>query len=288
MNRYLENPAKAFAEDEKAYEESVKAVAEEIAHKESVKIVFISGASCAGKTPTKERLVTHLNNMGIKTEAISLDDFYRRPEDAILKADGTPDYESPESLDLVTMHECFTALCNGKSTWLPTFDFLNTKRSNTWTKMHLANHEICIVEGLHALNPSVCGGYIDANMTFKLYLDAEIESKESPRKLRRIVRDYHKRSTDAEETLSMWKDVQEGSEKYVYPYKKDADAVIYTYLAYERYVMRDEGIRILSEVKTESKYYEEAQLMIKELKALPSLSRDGISDNSLMREFIIY
>lgn len=288
MKRYFENPQKAFAEDEALYEASVKAAADEIIKRQSVKMVFISGPSCVGKTPTKERLAKYLENAGVRTEVISLDDFYRRPEDAIIKEDGTPDFESPESLDLETLHECFSALCNGKSTWLPAFDFINKKRSNTWRKMHLDVHEVCIVEGLHALNPAVCGGYIDADKTFKIYLDADSGLPETPRKLRRLVRDYHKRSASAEVTLSMWEDVEEGSRKYVFPYEKDADAVIRTYINYETYVFRDKAVEILSEVKADSEYYEEAQRILKSVENIPSLSHEAVSKDSFMREFIVW
>ncbi len=288
MEKYLQNPIKAFAEDEAMYEASVKSAADEIISRESVKIVFISGPSCAGKTPTKERLAKYLEASGVRTEVISLDDFYRSPEDAILKEDGTPDFESPESLDLETMHECFSALANGKTTWLPAFDFINKKRSNTWRMMHLDEHEVCIVEGLHALNPAVCGGYISADKAFKIYLDADSGKAETPRKLRRIVRDYYKRSASAEVTLSMWEDVEEGSRKYVAPYAKDADAVIHTYINYETFVMRDKAVEILSEVKSGSEYYKEAQRIMKTLEDIPSLSCDAVAEDSFMREFIVW
>ncbi len=288
MERYLQNPQKAFAEDEALYEACVKAAAEEIIRRKTVKMVFISGPSCVGKTPTKIRLVKYLQEAGVKTEDISLDDFYRSSEDCILKEDGTPDFESPESLDLETLHECFSALSNGKSTWLPAFDFIKKRRSNTWRKMHLDEQEICIVEGLHALNPAVCGGYISADKTFKIYLDADSGMEESPRKLRRLVRDYFKRSASAEITLAMWDDVEYGSKEYVFPYEKDADTVIHTYIDYETFVMRDKAVEILSEVDEGSLYYEEAQRLLKKLEGVPSLPKDGISKDSLMREFIVW
>ncbi len=286
MERYLKDIKKAFAEDEAYYEAAVKNAAQMILDKKTVKMVFVSGASCAGKTPTTERLAHYLNEHGVKTELISLDDFYRKPEDAIYNPDGTPDYESPESLDLPLLHKCFTGLCEGEEVPMPKFLFKEKKRSEVFTEMRLDDDELCIVEGLHALNPDICGSYIDPSKTFKVYLNAETDIDSEPRLLRRIVRDYYKRSATAEVTLSMWENVENGSKKYIYPYKADADVFINTYIAYERYVMRDDGLRMLAEVPANSPYHAKAAELVKKILPLPSLPKSAIEPHSFMREFI--
>jgi len=286
MERYYSDIKKAFAEDEAAYEAAVLEAANRIIEKKTVKMVFVCGASCAGKTPTTERLSHYLNERGIKTELISLDDFYRHPEDAIYNADGTPDYESPQSLDLDLLHGCFTALCDGKSAWMPRFIFAEKKRSDTYVRMSLEDDELCIVEGLHSLNPEICGSYIDPSKTFKIYLDANTEKDDEPRLVRRIVRDYYKRCSTAENTLSMWQNVEEGSRKYIYPYKDTADVSINTYINYERYVMRDDALRMLDEVPMDSPCRKKAEEIMDDLRPLPSLPKSEITPQSFMREFI--
>ncbi len=286
MDRYYADISKAFAEDEAGYETAVLDAANRIIAKKTVKMVFVCGASCAGKTPTTERLSHYLNEKGIKTELISLDDFYRHPEDAIYNEDGTPDFESPESLDLPLLHNCFTALSEGRSAWMPRFIFKDKKRSDTFTRMSLEDDEICIVEGLHSLNPEICGSYIDPAKTFKIYLDAKTDKDDEPRLVRRIVRDYYKRSSTADDTLSMWDEVEEGSRKYIYPYKDDADVQINTYINYERYVMRDDALRMLEEVPKDSPNRAKAEELMEELKPLPSLPKSKITPQSFMREFI--
>ncbi len=286
MERYYSNIKQAFTEDEANYEQSVLDAAKQILQKSTVKMVFVSGGSCAGKTPTTERLAHYLAEHGRKTELISLDDFYRNPEDAIYNEDGTPDYESPESLDLDLMHECFSALCDGKIAMMPKFNFLEKRRSEVYTPMSLENDEICIVEGLHALNPEVCGSYIPADKTFKVYLDAMTDLYPEPRLLRRIVRDYYKRDATAEDTISMWKNVEDGTRKYILPYKDSADAVINTYIKYERYVMRDDGLRMLNEVPFDSPCRKKADELIAMLMPLPSLPKNMVSAASFMREFL--
>ena len=286
MNRYSSDLQSAFAQDEAPYEEAVKEAARKILEKKTVKMVFISGASCAGKTPTTKRLAHYLNTHGIKTELISLDDFYRSPRNVIYHADGTPDYESPESLDLPLLHSCFSALCDGKTVFMPHFIFKDKRRSDIYNKTVLDDDELCIVEGLHALNPDICGSYIAPSKTFKIFLDAETAVDAEPRLLRRVVRDYYKRSSSAEQTLSMWNNVEAGSRKYIFPYKDDADVRINTYIPYERYVMRDDALRMVSEVPEDSPYYAKAYELKQKLLPLPSLPKEAISPHSFMREFI--
>lgn len=286
MNRYLADPAKAYAEDEVLYEREVENAAQKIADKKTVKMVFISGPSCAGKTPTTQRLAHYLNMRGIKTELVSLDDFYRHPQVVLLHPDGTPDYESPESLDLSLLHKCFSSLCEGNPTDMPHFSFKEKRRIDAYKTITLDEDELCIVEGLHALNPDVCGSYIDPAKTFKVYLDAETDDYGEPRLLRRIVRDYYKRNSTAEQTLSMWGNVENGSKKYIFPYKSSADASINTYIGYERFVMRDDALKILAEVDVNSPYIDKARELTEMLLPLTSLPKSGIGEHSFMSEFI--
>lgn len=286
MNRYLADPAKAYAEDEVLYEREVENAAQKIADKKTVKMVFISGPSCSGKTPTTQRLAHYLNVRGIKTELVSLDDFYRHPQVVLLHPDGTPDYESPESLDLQLLHKCFSSLCEGKPTDMPHFSFKEKRRTDAYKTITLDDDELCLVEGLHALNPDVCGNYIDPAKTFKVYLDAETAEYAEPRLLRRIVRDYHKRNATAEQTLSMWGNVENGSKKYIFPYKDSADAFINTYIGYERFVMRDDALKILAEVDGNSSYIDKVRELTEMLLPLPSLPKSGIREQSFMSEFI--
>lgn len=286
MKKYYDNPPLAFSEDEASYEEAVLNTAKRILEKPTVKMVFVTGGSCAGKTPTTERLAHYLSEHGKKAELISLDDFYRPPEEAVYGPDGEPDFECPESLDLDLLHGCFSALCDGKSAWMPRFLFKEKRRSDTYTRMSLEDEEVCIVEGLHALNPKICGGYIDSSKTFKVYLDAVTDQYPEPRLLRRIVRDYYKRNTTAEETIDMWDKVEYGTKNYIIPYKDDADSVINTYINYERYVMRDDALRMLAEVPESSYHKAKADELTAMLKPLPSISKDLVSPTSFMREFL--
>lgn len=286
IERYLLDPKKAFSEDEQAYENRLSDVADSVVEGGNVKIVFISGASSAGKTPTTKKLFSEFAKRGVHAETISLDDFYKEPDRVPLDEHGKPDFETIYSLDLEYLNECLEGLTTGKEVLIPRFDFKKKARREEMVPLRLDEGELCIIEGLHALNPEICDKCIDKRLRFNIFLDTQTEMYQNPRFLRRMVRDYHNRATSAEQTFDMWRSVVNGEQKYVYPFKDNADAVINTFFNYEPYVLRDEAIKVLSEVGEDSPWFLKAREVIRWLEPLPSLPREAVPEDSLFREFI--
>lgn len=286
IERYLSDPKRAFIEDERPYEEKLVETVNKIISDSNVRIVFISGASSAGKTPTTKKLVADFAELGVHVDTISLDDFYKAPDRVPLDEHGKPDFETIHSLDLPYLSECLSGLAEGKEVLIPRFDFKKKSRCEEMVPLRLDKGEICIIEGLHALNPEICDKCIDKSLRFTIFLDTHTELYDSPRFLRRMVRDYHNRATNAEQTFEMWSSVVKGEKKYVYPFKDSADAEINTFFNYEPYVLRDEAIKVLSEVGEDSPWFSKAVAVIKWLEPLPSLPREAVPVDSLFREFI--
>ena len=63
-------------------------------------------------------------------------------------------------------------------------------------------------------------------------------------------------------------------------------ASINTYFEYEKYVFKDDLLKILSEVKEDSEYYENAKSISAFLQNLDSIGKDLVPENSLLKEFI--
>jgi uridine kinase len=51
-------------------------------------------------------------------------------------------------------------------------------------------------------------------------------------------------------------------------------------------VLKDTAISLLKEVEKDSAFYKESQRLIRNLERFPSLGKEFIPENSLMREFI--
>ena len=106
------------------------------------------------------------------------------------------------------------------------------------------------------------------------------------RKLRRIVRDNKFRSYNAEKTLSMWKNIREGEEKYIFPYQDDADYIINSSLMYEIAVLKIYVEPLLFSVPETSEVYSEALRLINFLRNFLPMPSDHVPDDSVLREFI--
>ena len=104
--------------------------------------------------------------------------------------------------------------------------------------------------------------------------------------VRRLVRDSRHRAASAERTYTLWDNVKANEVAAIEPFRKYADVEINTFFPYERGILNDDGIALLSTVKSDSAYYENAQALIKLLAPFEQISDDYIPENSLLREFI--
>ena len=106
------------------------------------------------------------------------------------------------------------------------------------------------------------------------------------RLLRRMIRDNRTRGYDVTRTLSSWKDVRRGEEKYIFPYQDDADFTFNTGLIYEIGVLKTYVEPLLYMVDEDDEYYEEAKRLIDFLRLFLPIPSDAIPDDSIIREFI--
>jgi uridine kinase len=275
--------------DENRYESAIKDVAEGILADKNIKLILISGPSCSGKTTTTSKLKDFLQNSGKRTHMLSIDDFFKNPCEMGFDEEGNRDYETIDSIDLDELHKVLSNLVAGKKTRSPVFDFVRAKRSRKYNVFKLEKDDIAIIEGLHALNPKILNGFVDKENIFELFLDCHTEQKSDmryTRLMRRLVRDYNYRSTNAEMTFARWNSVLSGEKKYVYPFVSYADCTINTYFEYEKYIFRDDLMKILLEVPKDSVYYQSAMHIYDFIKNLDSISKELVPENSLLREFI--
>lgn len=276
---------------EKMYESGLESVVEKINSNKNILLIFVSGPSCSGKTTTTRKLCEALKKSGRTAHTVSLDDFYLNTEDAPVDENGEKDFETLYSLDLEFLFDFLERLCAGKPVYAPRFDFVKKGRDNTYTKIDMEDGDVCIIEGLHALNPIITLQHTDNDKVFRLYLEPQNNEKYgiiSPdvRLIRRLVRDYNYRGADAEGTLDMWKSVRNGEEKWIYPFKNTADAEIRTGFEYETGVLKQQAFEVLAQVKKDSEHYEKAKELLSKIEKAEEISHEAVPENSLLREFI--
>ena len=273
--------------DEVNYNHSLINAAELIS-KTDTKLLLLSGPSCAGKTTTSKRLQANLVKRGKGISVISLDDFYLGPEKSPKTPDGKPDFESIYALDLPYIQECFSDLVKGKTVKTPTFDFNLHCRTDEYNEIKLEDGDICIVEGLHALNPLITADLIEPKYIFKIFLESykNSDSPEKTRILRRLVRDYHYRSSDANRTFEMWDNVVSSELINIRPFSRYANATINTYFEYEAGVLKKPALEVLSTLDDSGEYDSLAKEIKDSLEYVHSVPLDMVPKDSLLQEFI--
>ncbi len=258
------------------------------------RIVLISGPSSSGKTTTTKRLAIQLMTNLLKPQMISLDDYFVSRNNTPRDASGDYDYESLYALDLEQFNADLNAILAGEEVELPTYNFQTGEREYKGKRLRMGEGSILLIEGIHGLNPELTR-HIPEKMKYRLYVSAlttlNIDdhnwiSSSDNRLLRRIVRDYKYRGTNAESTIRRWPSVRRGEEKWIFPYQENADAMFNSSLIYELAVMKDEAENVLRAVPADVPEYAEAYRLCRFLRYFIPIDSACIPSTSLLREFL--
>ncbi len=275
-------------------EERIAHLAEKIAQNKNVKFVMIAGPSSSGKTTFSNRLAIQLAGKGIQPHPIGLDDYYIDRAKCPRDENGKLDFECLESIDVELFNEDMNRLLRGEEVEIPSFNFKTGSREYRGRKLQLGKDDILVIEGIHGLNNKLSHSIPDENK-FKVYISALTQlnidehnplSTTDGRLLRRIVRDARTRGTTAQETIAMWPSVRRGEERYIFPNQETADVMFNSALVYELAVLKVYAEPLLFQIPAGSEEYLEAKRLLKFLDYLLPLPTEGISQNSLIREFI--
>ncbi len=279
---------------EALFEERIGQLAETIVKAKDRKFIMVAGPSSSGKTTFSHRLAIQLAAKGLKPHPFPLDDYYVDRNLCPKDENGEFDFECLESLDVELFNHDMNELLAGKRVNLPTFNFKTGKREYKERYMQLGPEDVLVVEGIHGLNDRLSHS-LPVESKFKIYISAltQLNIDEhnylpttDGRMIRRIVRDARTRGTSAGETIAMWDSVRRGEERYIFPFQEGADVMFNSALIYELAVLKLYAEPLLFSIDKERPEYLEAKRLLKFLDYFLPLPGDGISTNSIIREFI--
>lgn len=289
------NVASYICEQERRFDNSLSLLVERFVSDCNCDIVLLAGPSSSGKTTTAEKVAEKIKQYGRNAYRLSLDNYYRNAADIPLTDDGLKDFENVEALDIELIHKTFGDLIEKRESKVPHFDFTTGTRSAKMNDVKLSRNDVIIVEGIHALNPIITCG-LDAKHIYRVYISVSsrivdddgrvIFSKRKLRFARRMIRDYHHRSTSVEKTFSQWGEVLKGEDEYIFPYEKNADFKIDSFHGYEPCTFKSEAIRLLSALDERSKFCELAEQLKADFMSFETVDTSEIPAKSLLREFI--
>lgn len=279
---------------EAIHEKKIAEIAQKIKDGKDVRMVLIAGPSSSGKTTFANKLGMALRVQGIKPVTLSTDNYFVERENNPKDSEGNYDFECIEAIDTKLFNQQLIDLLDGKEVELPTFDFLVGSKKYLGNKLKLESDEILIIEGIHCLNDKLTS-LIPKENKFKVYISdltvLNIDyynriSTTDTRLIRRMVRDFNFRGYSALHTLKMWKSVNRGEQKNIFPYQEEADCMFNSSIVYELAALKKYAMPLLEEITNDNPEYSEARRLISMLQYFDEVDSEWIPNNSLLREFI--
>ncbi len=275
-------------------EKRIARMADRIASLPNCRIVLIAGPSSSGKTTFCKRLSVQLRVCGLRPVPLSTDDYFVDRERTPLDAEGHYDFEHIDAMDCRRLSDDINRLIAGEAVATPRFNFETGKSEQSGETLQLADNDILVIEGIHALNP-VLTAHVPDSAKFKIYASAlttimlddhnYIPTTDN-RLLRRIVRDYKYRARSAQETIRQWPMVRRDEERWIFPFQEQADEMMNTALLFELAALREQALPLLEQVPENAPEYSEAYRLRKFLQYFKPIPTHGLPPNSLLREFL--
>lgn len=292
----VSDPKAFLAEGDAQYYAKVAEAAERIIeNKKNSPIVLLSGPSGSGKTTTAMKIAEALNERGVGTHYVGMDDYFTTvsPETTPRTPEGDYDLESPLCLDMELLNDHFTRLSRGERIYVPKYEFSRQMRIQEPSKsIKLKADEVVIFEGIHALNDAITDRHPEA---FKLYISAssnvvfqgrQVFKSTWFRLVRRMVRDFKFRGTDPKGTLTMWANVRRGERLHISPFKSKADLRFDTAFPYELPVFNATATQLFQSVPEGIERYEELRQVLPALQLFGHIDEDLVAPDAMIREFI--
>lgn len=269
-------------------------IADEIVARPGVRLILLAGASSAGKTTTAKRLCTQLRVNGREAIHFSTDDYFvgdaRNPRDE----NGELDYETVEAVDIERLSSDINTLFAGGEIHPRRFDFVKHDGYDDAGTMSIAPGEYVVLEGIHALNPRLTAGVPD-ECKYRIFVEPKTQpevffhtrlSSADARLMRRLVRDNQFRKMSPVDTFRLWPKVLEGEEKWINPFRGNADVEFDSALEYEICVLKSYVAGLLEIVRRKKPDEVKADFLFDLLATVDPVSPVVVPGDSILRETI--
>lgn len=280
---------------EKRFEQQLGDLTATILAQKNLKVVSLCGPSCAGKTTTAGKIISECEKAGRRVITLSIDDFYKDHWVLVAECESKGvkiDYESIDAIDINYLELCFNRIFKNLEAQLPVFDFTVGERVG-YKSYRMREEDLLLLEGIQAMYPAV-RAFIEKYSPFYVFIDA-IDILSTPygdfdgrelRLCRRLVRDFSRRNSSAENTFDLWKQVVENEEKSIYPFKGLADFTISSTMVYEPMMLKKPLKNVLGMLKNTNRYAEKAGEILRRFENFPQMDDRLLPDHSVYHEFI--
>lgn len=292
INTAAESAQSFVSHCEIEYESRVYAAAGEVLAS-GCHVVMLTGPSASGKTTSAHKLAAALTARGCPARVVSLDNFYLNLNEYPRLPDGTKDYENITALDVPAIHAVLGQLLTRGAAELPLFDFATETRKPETEHIDLEGG-VCIVEGIHALNP-ILTAPLPRDKVYKIYAGLREEYSHKGQRVlptrdirlaRRMVRDYKFRGHSLAKTLGMWRGVCAGEDRFIKPFKVEADLLLDTSFSYEPCLLAGQIAPLAGQLPEDDRLAETLNSLAGRFALCDPLPLELVPADSMLREFL--
>ena len=233
--------------------------------------------------------------IGKHLHTISIDDFYYDRDVLAARSrarGGEIDYDSPETVDIPRFAAVVREITNEPVACVPRFSFREGRRTGM-RQIACTPSDAFLFEGIQAVYPELTR-YLAGSPYEALFISPEsaidvggivFEPREI-RFLRRLVRDYKFRASDAESTYAVWQSVLDNEDTHIYPNVAPDVTRIDSTLAYEVQVIKPFVLEVLDTLPVGSRFAADAAALREKLAPIEPISASFVPQHSVFREFI--
>ena len=283
---------------ERAFARQVDEVSARLSAMPDLKFIGLSGPTCAGKTTAAGILTDHLVRGGHRVHLISLDNFFREQPDGrrlMEDPDGAKklDFDSVEALDLPLLTSALDSLVQTGSMSVPRYDLGRGRRQGVETVTEEDASDVFLFEGIQVVYPQVNAllrRYPYHSMAIcvgqSLDVGGVTYDPVDIRLMRRLVRDYFFRSSDAQFTFFLWESVRANEQKNILPHLYMCDETLHSLMGYEVGMLRPYLETILGQLPEASVYRPMADRILENISSVQPLMTKWLPASALYREFV--
>ncbi len=261
-------------------------------------LIGLSGPTCAGKTTAARLLIHQLEKSGHHVHMISVDDFFlEQPHGKNLINDPNGaeklDFDSIDALDFPLFCSCLDELMQTGKTRMPRFNIGAGIREGFQDLAVRDNKDIFLIEGIQVVYPEISARLrqyhyrsIFIHPARSLCAGGTVFEPNEIRLLRRLVRDYYFRSSDAAFTFFAWDSVRSNEQKSIFPYAHACDEQLDSLMGYEIGMLRPHLETILQQLPRSSVYCAHADTILQDISTVQVLPSEWLPSHALYREFV--
>ena len=186
-------------------------------------MIGITGESASGKSTICNEIKNVINKLNMPVTIVTTDNYFNDISKLIKEygtfdnlRDNGYDVDSPNSFQLDILHEDLLKISQGDDIDSPEY-LLNGTGVSVPKAKHIKSNKIIVVEGM----ASMYGNNKDI-YDIKVYVETNIDV----RKQRFLTRAYTERNQDLENAEKHWNYIIGAGQKYVQPYRSEADIII--------------------------------------------------------------